>query len=42
MKAVEITDIYLQSFADKNTNKKIQYKVNAPYPVPFLSFEKLR
>ena len=28
MKAVEITDIYLQSFADKNTNKKIQYKIN--------------
>lgn len=28
MKAVEITDIYLQSYADKNTDKKIQYKIN--------------
>lgn len=28
MKAVEITDIYLQSLAEKNTNKKIQYKIN--------------
>ena len=28
MKAVEITDIYLQSYADKNTHKKIQYAIN--------------
>lgn len=28
MKAVEITDIYLQSYADKNPDKKIQYKIN--------------
>lgn len=28
MEAVEITDIYLQSYADKNTDKKIQYKIN--------------
>lgn len=28
MKAVEITDIYLQSYANKNTDKKIQYKIN--------------
>lgn len=28
MKAVEITDIYLQSYADKNMDKRIQYKIN--------------